>query len=352
MGIAPRFIDLFAGCGGLSEGFRKAGWQPVFAVERDVAAAESYRANFKCPVWVGLIEDCIPELEAGRLLLPEVDAVIGGPPCQGFSPLGKMSARPATKRDHEGLNTLWWFFLRVVEILRPSLFVTENVPEFVRSNEFVQYRSAVAGLGYSLAHGVLRAEQFGVPQRRRRAFCIGSLVGQPSLPPPNGKTMSVRDAIGHLPLEPDEQNWHIGRSPTPKSVERYKVIPPGGNRFDLVRTRPDLAPPCWLNKKTGTTDVFGRLRWNEAASTIRTEFFKPEKGRYLHPEANRPITHREAACLQTFPASFVFVGSKIKVARQIGEAVPPTLAAEVARAALALLRLRPLPGQEEVSVAG
>jgi DNA (cytosine-5)-methyltransferase 1 len=101
-----------------------------------------------------------------------------------------------------------------------------------------------------------------------------------------------------------------------------------------MTARPDINPACWIRKKTGTTDVFGRLRWDEPASTIRTEFFKPEKGRYLHPEAHRPITHREAACIQTFPANFVFMGSKIEVARQIGEAVPARLAKAVATMAI------------------
>jgi DNA (cytosine-5)-methyltransferase 1 len=104
-----------------------------------------------------------------------------------------------------------------------------------------------------------------------------------------------------------------------------------------MRKRPDITPDCWLNKPTGSTDVFGRLEWDKPALTIRTEFFKPEKGRYLHPQANRPITHREAARLQSFPNDFVFVGSKIEIARQIGNAVPPKLAKAVAQAVIAVL---------------
>jgi DNA (cytosine-5)-methyltransferase 1 len=148
----------------------------------------------------------------------------------------------------------------------------------------------------------------------------------------------VRDAIGDLPLKPTGKDWHIGRNPQQMSVERYRAVPEGGNRFDLARNRPDLLPACWANKPTGTTDVFGRLWWDRPASTIRTEFFKPEKGRYLHPKAHRPITHREAARLQTFFDWFVFEGSKIEVARQIGNAVPPRLAVALAQLAHALLR--------------
>ena len=99
----------------------------------------------------------------------------------------------------------------------------------------------------------------------------------------------------------------------------------------MARNRPDLTPRCWANKPTGTTDVMGRLWWDRPSVTIRTEFFKPEKGRYLHPEADRPITHREAARLQSFPDDFEFDGSKTEVARQIGNAVPPGLGAAIAR---------------------
>ena len=125
------------------------------------------------------------------------------------------------------------------------------------------------------------------------------------------------------------------------SMERYKAIPPGGNRFDLMRNRPDITPACRLNKPTGTTDVMGRLWWDRPSATIRTEFFKPEKGRYLHPTANRVISHREAARLQSFPDWFEFEGSKIEIARQIGNAVPPQLAKAIALHLAALLGRQP-----------
>jgi DNA (cytosine-5)-methyltransferase 1 len=102
------------------------------------------------------------------------------------------------------------------------------------------------------------------------------------------------------------------------------------NRFDLQARAPELTPACWIRKKSGGTDLFGRLWWDRPAFTIRTEFFKPEKGRYLHPDQHRPITHREAARLQSFPDSFRFTGSKIEVARQIGNAVPPLLGERIA----------------------
>ncbi len=159
----------------------------------------------------------------------------------------------------------------------------------------------------------------------------------------------MRDAIGDLPLPegteirdiPPPLNLHFGRSPTPMSLARYQAIPEEGmNRFDLQRIAPQLTPGCWIRKTKGGTDLFGRLWWDRPAFTIRTEFFKPEKGWYLHPAQHRPITHREAARLQTFPDSFGFTGSKIEIAKQIGNAVPPLLAARIADCVRALLAVR------------
>jgi len=111
----------------------------------------------------------------------------------------------------------------------------------------------------------------------------------------------------------------------------------GMNRFDLQKRALHLTPQCWIKKTSGGTDLFGRLWWDRPSVTIRTEFFKPEKGRYLHPQQHRPITHREAARLQSFPDEFKFRGSKTEIAKQIGNAVPPLLATRIADCVLALL---------------
>jgi DNA (cytosine-5)-methyltransferase 1 len=140
---------------------------------------------------------------------------------------------------------------------------------------------------------------------RKRAIVIGSRVGKASLPAPTHvdpkrvtllnatlpRWRTVREAIGHLAIDPDGRSWHVGRNPTAKSLARYAAIPPGGNRWDIPEA---LMPECWKRKTSGGTDLFGRLWWDRPSVTIRTEFYKPEKGRYLHPVANRPITHLEA----------------------------------------------------------
>jgi DNA (cytosine-5)-methyltransferase 1 len=120
---------------------------------------------------------------------------------------------------------------------------------------------------------------------------------------------------------------HITRRPTELSLARFRAIPPGGSRKNL----PDeLMTECWRKHKSGAGDVMGRLSWDKPSVTIRTEFFKPEKGRYLHPHEDRPITHAEAALIQGFPEDFLWCGTKTSIARQIGNAVPPPLARAIA----------------------
>lgn len=344
-----RTIDLFAGAGGLSLGFEMAGrggspvaYESVLAVEHDPAAARTYKTNFGVTVFDGDIEAFDPAA------YPRADVILAGPPCQGFSPLGR-------DRDDESraqLNGLWEHCLAAIALVRPLAFVIENVPQFQKSAEFDELLHRLGADPflrlYGIGYGVLNAADYGVPQTRRRGILVG-LLGQSVAWPPtpthgasaHGQpgVQTVRDAIGDLPERPttdqpvmrgDRQDLHIRRNPRPTSLERYKAVPEGGNRFDLQRERPDLTPPCWANKPTGTTDVMGRLWWDRPAQTIRTEFYKPEKGRYLHPAQHRPITHREAARLQSFPDTFIFEGTKIEIARQIGNAVPPVLARAIA----------------------
>lgn len=341
--------DLFAGAGGLTEGFRRAGFTPVAAVEFDRWAARTYAANFgehvlACPIEDVQVERCNGVLAwSGRdtrgqwlpFETPEIDVLVGGPPCQGFSPLGRMNDWDFS----DPRNKLWKHYVRILDVVRPKVFVLENVPELLKSPEFERLRKHV-GKTYDLDFAILNAVHYGVPQARKRAIVIGSRIGKATLPAATTIRKTVRDAIGSLSLKPDGSNWHVARNPRPMSIERYKTVPPGGNRFDLQRKRPDITPDCWKNKKTGSTDVFGRMIWDEPAPTIRTEFFKPEKGRYLHPQAHRPITIREAARLQTFPDDFQFVGSNVQVAKQIGNAVPVDLAERIAIQVRSILGVR------------
>jgi DNA (cytosine-5)-methyltransferase 1 len=331
----PTCIDLFAGCGGFTIGLHRAGFQTVMAVEWDDSCCDTFRRNLSPRI----LNCAIQEIES----FPECDLLVGGPPCQGFSNLGE-------RVPNDPRRQLWRHYLRAVEEARPQLFIMENVPPLLKSAECDEICRIADELGYSIEGRVLNAADYGAPQQRKRAILIGCRSGDPPFPapthrnpakPPTFETRglpfwrTVHDAIGDLPPVPDGKNWHIGRNPTQLSLRRYRAVPPGGNRFDLPK---DLLPKCWIRKKKGGTDLMGRLWWDRPSVTIRTEFYKPEKGRYLHPVENRPITHREAARLQGFSDDFEFVGKKIAVGIQIGNAVPPPLAHQLGTAAMAALR--------------
>lgn len=341
-----KLIDLFAGAGGMTFGFsdkRFCGrFEPVLAVDNDAASIDTHKLNFKAKAVCADIE-----LWLGKNpTIPQADIVIGGPPCQGFSLLNK-------KRVGDKRRALWEPFLDVVDRSGARVFVMENVVELFRSSEFGEIKTRAEASGFIVQAGVLNAADYGAPQLRKRVIIVGHKYGTPSpLFPPQATNRkpeelgdlppwkTVRDAIGDLPKKPigteiGDRNaplgLHFGRMPTPTSMRRYRVVPPGGNRFDLQKNAPEITPKCWIRKTSGGTDLFGRLWWNRPAVTIRTEFFKPEKGRYLHPREHRPITHREAARLMGFPDDFLFAGKKIEVARQIGNAVPPPLAGAIAQ---------------------
>ena len=355
-----KLIDLFSGAGGFTSGLLSHfgdRLQVVWANDFNRAAVDTYNANFGNH---GTHEDLNEYLSDPENEIPQADIVIGGPPCQGFSLLNK-------NRINDPRKQLWIPFMEVVDRSGASVFVMENVRQLFNSPEHVRIKERAEILGFKTTAAVLCAADYGVPQVRHRAFIIGSKISDPNLhfpPSPshynprlNGKSKAprngirlleyttVRNAIFDLDktvrIEIREisppMDLHFGRNPTELSKKRYRTIPEEGmNRFDLQRLAPEITSKCWIRKKSGGTDLFGRLWWDRPAVTIRTEFFKPEKGRYLHPEQHRPITHREAARFQTFPDHFVFKGSKIEIARQIGNAVPPLLARQLAKCVDAL----------------
>jgi len=364
-----RLIDVFAGAGGMTLGFSKMfghAFDSVWANDFNADCVRTYRKNFGDHCVPG---DIVDILNDQTTQIPPADVVIGGPPCQGFSLLNK-------NREGDPRKQLWRPYFEIVERSGAKVFVMENVPQLLGSFEHGEIMATAEAMGFKCWGEVLCAADYGVPQTRRRAFIVGCKFFNPAQVFPPRKThfdprkgavqtsflqvggngylpgavkwRTVRDAIADLPgpkgteirAEDPPLDLHFGRSPTPMSLARYRAIPEEGmNRFDLQKHAPDLTPGCWIRKKSGGTDLFGRLWWDRPAFTIRTEFYKPEKGRYLHPKQHRPITHREAARLQTFPDEFVFTGSKIEIARQIGNAVPPGLAARVADVVYLLLTM-------------
>lgn len=339
-----RLIDLFCGAGGMSFGFTDArfsgGFEVVLALDNDAAAIRTHKKNISGHAECADIERWVDVNQ-----VPIADIVIGGPPCQGFSLLNK-------KREGDSRRALWEPYLDIVERSGARIFVMENVAELFRSSEFKDIKSRAEKLGFVVDSAILNTADYGVPQTRKRTIAIGwhvSLIGR-SFPPDRThssvggegnlpKWLTVRSAFADLPLKAigteigpvAPLDLHFGRNPTDLSLRRYAAVPEGGNRFDLQRNAPELTPNCWIKKTSGGTDLFGRLWWDRPSVTIRTEFFKPEKGRYLHPTEPRPITHREAARLMGFPDDFTFSGNKTEIARQIGNAVPPPFAGALAR---------------------
>jgi DNA (cytosine-5)-methyltransferase 1 len=339
-------LDLFSGAGGMTEGFHASGaFQTVQAVEMDPAAAASFAATFGDIVHVGPIGDWLATSE-----VPSVDVVIGGPPCQGFSTLGKQDAEDVR-------NALWRDYAQTIVRAEPKYFVLENVGAFLTSRQFGDLREATEPGGlladYTFTAGLLNAADFGAAQARRRTILIGHHrdLPNPGLPTAThvGRHVPLSAVLSGVPAKvgatelPGRMTTvggraqpgvfttaelHVGRTYTSTSMARIRSIPPGGNRFDIPAK---LLAPCWRKHTSGSADVMGRLRWNKPAVTIRTEFFKPEKGRYLHPTADRALTHYEAALIQGFPKSHRWVGSKTAIARQIGNAVPIPLGQAIAR---------------------
>lgn len=345
-----KVIDLFSGAGGMSLGLIDprfcGGFESILAIDNDEAAIATHERNFGGKSICANIEEWLEGND-----VPQADIVIGGPPCQGFSLLNK-------KRDGDQRRALWEPFIEIANSSKAPIFIMENVAELYRSPELQDIEAKATEYGFQTKACVVNTADYGAPQKRMRTIIFGwrDLGVEPDFPPrpthaaPDDtsnlpKWRTVKDAIADLPPPTKTEiegasplNLHIKRNPTKKSQERYKVVPPGGNRFDLQRNAPHLTPQCWIKKKSGGTDLFGRLWWDRPSVTIRTEFFKPEKGRYLHPEQHRPITHREAARLMGFPDDFEFVGTKIEIARQIGNAVPPALAGNLGKLVLSVLQ--------------
>lgn len=374
-------VDLFAGCGGFTQGFHAfrpessetSPFRTVGAVEWDIAAASTYAANFAEEaggadhIFAGDIKHWDP-----GMVNASVDVILGGPPCQGFSGLGK-------EDPDDPRNRLWKEYVRVVRALKPKFFVIENVDRFFRSIEFELLTASTSRDGdlrdYVLVSKILNAADYGVPQARKRAIVLAThkdvVASHPDRKPLEHPRPTHRKPVkneeGLLPLAPVLKDWvpagvvfahtpmetsttelpartcqmlgrvlpgvfttselHVGRNPTARSLARYRAIPENGNRHDLPE---HLSTPNWLKHRNGSGDVMGRMYWDRPSVTIRTEFYKPEKGRYLHPKAHRPITHMEAALLQGFPLEYRWIGSKVQIARQIGNAVPVGLSTAIA----------------------
>ncbi|MFA5307869.1 MAG: DNA cytosine methyltransferase [Dehalococcoidales bacterium] len=334
-------IDIFCGCGGLTVGLKKAGFKVIGAIENDPTAVATYKANHRdVKVWGKDIRNVTVTAVKRRLKIRrgQLDLISGCPPCQGFTSLRTLNG---TRNINDPRNDLIHEFERFVRYLRPKAVMMENVPELARDERFTEFRQTMERLGYVGDYRILDAADFGVPQRRERLIYLAGLGTAIPFGRASKKRKTVRDAIGNLPSpgESGDPLHDIVEHRTPAVMNKIHRIPHnGGSRTDLPA---EDQLPCH-QRCNGFKDIYGRMAWDKQAPTITGGCFNPSKGRFLHPEADRAVTMREAALFQGLPKNYKFRGTKSKstIALMIGNALPPPLSAAHARSVGRVLRRR------------
>lgn len=330
-------IDLFSGAGGLSLGLMQAGFDIRLALDNDPDAVRTYRYNLGPHIVERSATDIAftEILSLSGLSVGECDFLVGGPPCQGFS-------QHRRGDDLDERNDLVQWFGNAVTHIRPKAFMLENVPYIAAKRGraiLANFIHQVESAGYRVQTAIVDASNYGVPQRRQRFIAVGcsnELEGGFTLPLSAGvASATVRDAIGSFPQpdlkseHPDFAN-HIGSAISEENRRRISFVPQGGGWMDIPE---ELRLSCHTNHRGhGHLDVYGRLTWDGLATTITAHSDSFTRGRYAHPKDDRPLTGRELAALQSFPAWFRFVADKKSVARLVGNAVPPALARSLAEA--------------------
>jgi DNA (cytosine-5)-methyltransferase 1 len=366
-GVAGTVVDLFCGAGGLSHGFEMAGFRVAAAVDNDPISGETYRRqNPRTPLLTEDVES-ITGSRLARLAGGEIDVVIGGPSCQGFSTHGKRDAG-------DPRNSLFRHFVRLVGEAQPLWVVMENVKGLLTYDRG-RYRDEIvasfARVGYRCGSRVLLAADYGVPQLRERLFFVATRTEGPiSFPsathcPPDQAHLTglqpyvtVRDAIGDLPglgsqgesasyaslprthfqmyarrAAPAALSLHRAKGVSDLAMSIITQVPQGAG---LRSIPPERLPGRFKRMRkisTGAlrkdcTTLYHRLRWDRPSYTITCYFTNVSSGPFVHPSENRALTAREAARLQSFPDSYSFFDRNVP--RQIGNAVPPLLAHAVA----------------------
>lgn len=330
-------IDLFCGCGGLSLGFERAGFKPVLAIDVWKDALTTYEFNNLEVKTLCADISMLNPLEIKRKYdISEVDVIIGGPPCQGFSIAGKRIVED--KR-----NELYKSFVNFVRYFKPRAFVMENVPNILSMGDGIVRDSIIKdfeAIGYNVVYKVLLASDYGVPQNRRRAVFVGLKDGIFSFPLPTvNKTVCSKDALSDLPedtiedgeayIKPIQSDYqrlmrknssaihnHQITDHTDKTIEIISMVPDGGNYKDL---------PNELKETRRVNIAWTRLNSQKPSFTIDTGH-----RHHFHYVYNRIPTVRESARLQSFPDDFIFKCSKTSQYKQVGNAVPPLMAEVIA----------------------
>jgi DNA-methyltransferase (dcm) len=379
-------IDLFCGAGGLSEGFRQAGFHVLAGQDYDDKAGATFAKTHPEATFIGgPIQKVAPRqlLKAAGVKRGEIDVIVGGPPCQGYSVYNHQ------RGEDDPRAGLFREYLRIVEAVNPRWLVMENVTgitSIAGGNIVREIFAGMGSLGYRVEMRVLKAEEYGVPQERRRVFFIATRTAAPILFPepthgPNlAPFVTVWDAISDLPRlvngdrklaqsyrcapenayqamlrgDCDRVSNHSASRLAAINEARMRHIPPGGSWRDIPR---ELLPAGMLKaKRSDHTKRYGRPRKTDLACTILTKC-DVHWGAYIHPVQDRALTVREAARLQSFPDFFEFQGSRTEQYVQVGNAVPPLLGKRVAEALLLADTMHSTPkrgvegGREEWAVA-
>ncbi len=334
------FIDVFSGAGGLSCGLEQAGMRCLLGIDMDKNAIETFKANHHyasayCGSVLDLTEKKLKELIKGQT----IHAVVGGPPCQGFSTVG-------LGNPNDIRNTLFREFVRLVKITNPSYVIIENVTGLLaKKNEKTLQAifSLFHKMGYTLDVQVMSAELYGVPERRRRTIIIGSRVNDKIVfPKTQEKILTVGDALKNLKAKDGKVYNHDldgAAIKKPLELERIKCIPEGkGVRYEAdekayFKTKKLKLGIDWVNLRENRfrQTKYQRLDRKRPSPTIMTH-----RHNYFHPTENRYLTQREAAALQSFPNDFKFHGPLSAQWRQIGNAVPPGLGLALGKAIVAM----------------
>mgnify|MGYP000846722045 FL=1 len=316
-------IDLFCGCGGVTQGLKDAGFNVVLGVEKSSAPACGYKINHP---EVKLFERDITELPLDEVAevckKKTIHLIAGCPPCQGFSSIRRHNKRQPVEDPR---NTLVYEYYRYIEEFMPFVFIFENVPSIESYSLFVEIRERLIAMGYEIDYKIVNVANYGVPQRRKRFVMIGSRIGRILIPSGDNIVTTVRNVIGSLE-KPEESNDYahtIVARHIPRILKMIQLVPhDGGSRADLPE---EYKLECHKKDGIGFRDVYGRLSWDDVSSTITGGCLNPSKGRFLHPEQDRTISAREAALLQTFPRNYIFPPevTKTEIALMIGNALPP-----------------------------
>ncbi|ALC17392.1 cytosine methyltransferase [Desulfuromonas soudanensis] len=335
-------IDLFCGIGGLTYGMQKAGIVILAGLDFDKSCKYAYEENNDTE----FIDADISTYPSEKLIIKyskkAIKVLVGCAPCQTFS---KHTQKNKDRSLDKKWNLLYSFSDKITEI-KPDIISMENVPGLTKYSVFTDFISHLVGLGYHVSHKIVKCEEYGVPQFRRRLVLLASRLGEINLIPETHKAKikqkTVRDVIGQLPpldagtTDPKDR-IHRSAFLSNLNLKRIKQSMPDGTWRDWDTS---LLPDCYT-KASGQSysSVYGRLNWNRPSVTMTTQFFSYGTGRFGHPSQNRALSLREGAILQTFPRNYKFVNPKEEfsfkiIGRHIGNAVPVRLGEIIGRSIL------------------